>query len=523
MDPYGRPTYPNSNNPNYPNNPYPQMPTPDFNVNVPGGYGGAPTYPGSGGYPSQSNEYGNYQQPGGGYGGYPSAPQPGYPNAPQSGYGGGFPNAAQPGYGAGYPNNQQAQPEYGGGYQNYGGYGGGFPNASASQPGYGGYQPVDQNYGGYSQNNPVPPPVQQGYPGQFQPQPAPIPPSSNLFPNLVGGGIASNNQYTSPGSFSTGQNNEGTVKPFQPFNPIDDAEKLYKAMKGIGTNETVLIDILCRRTNQQRLQIALSFKTAYGKDLLKNVMSETGGDFQDLLKALLTPTVEFEAHELRESLSGIGTDEAALIEIICSKTNAQMLELRSAYKRLFNKDMERDVRGDVSGYLQRILVSLMTGNRSEAPADPNRARQLAQELHKAGEKKLGTDEVTFNRIFALESIPQLKLTFDEYYKMTGHDIDKAIKNEMSGDVERAFLTIARFVKNQPGYFAERLYKSMKGMGTKDRTLIRNVVLRSEIDMRDVKVEFQRQYSKTLESFVKGDLSGDYGRAIRCLIGDPNWK
>ncbi len=107
-------------------------------------------------------------------------------------------------------------------------------------------------------------------------------------------------------------------------------------LKGIGTNETVLIDILCRRTNQQRLQIALSFKTAYGKDLLKNVMSETGGDFKDLLAALLTPTVEFEAHELRESLSGIGTDEAALIEIICSKTNAQMLELRSAYKRCKN-------------------------------------------------------------------------------------------------------------------------------------------------------------------------------------------
>lgn len=29
------------------------------------------------------------------------------------------------------------------------------------------------------------------------------------------------------------QNYEGTVKPFQPFNPIDDAEKLYKAMKGV--------------------------------------------------------------------------------------------------------------------------------------------------------------------------------------------------------------------------------------------------------------------------------------------------
>jgi hypothetical protein len=67
--------------------------------------------------------------------------------------------------------------------------------------------------------------------------------------------------------------------------------------------------------------------------LVKNVISETGGDFGDLLKALLLPTVEFEAYELKESLSGAGTDEAALVEIICSKSNAQMMELRNTYKR----------------------------------------------------------------------------------------------------------------------------------------------------------------------------------------------
>ncbi len=67
--------------------------------------------------------------------------------------------------------------------------------------------------------------------------------------------------------------------------------------------------------------------------MVKNVISETGGDFGDLLKALLLPTVEFEAYELKESLSGAGTDEAALVEIICSKSNAQMMELRNTYKR----------------------------------------------------------------------------------------------------------------------------------------------------------------------------------------------
>lgn len=64
---------------------------------------------------------------------------------------------------------------------------------------------------------------------------------------------------------------------------------------------------------------------------------------------------------------------------------------------------------------------------------------------------------------------------------------------------------------------------MKGLGTKDRVLIRIMVLRSEIDMQDIKNEFQRMYGKNLESFIKGDTSGDYKRALLCLAGTSNWK
>ena len=33
------------------------------------------------------------------------------------------------------------------------------------------------------------------------------------------------------------------------------------------------------------------------------------------------------------------------------------------------------------------------------------------------------------------------MVFQEYQKVAGHDIEKAIKSEMSGDVERAFLAL----------------------------------------------------------------------------------
>lgn len=97
---------------------------------------------------------------------------------------------------------------------------------------------------------------------------------------------------------------------------------------------------------------------------------------------------------------------------------------------------------------------------------------------------------------------QLRLIFDEYQRITGHDIEKAIKNEFSGDSEEGLLAIIKSVRNQAGFFAKQLHKSMAGAGTNDRQLMRVVIVRSEIDMGDIKQQYAAKYGKSLAEAIK---------------------
>ncbi len=293
-----------------------------------------------------------------------------------------------------------------------------------------------------------------------------------------------------------------------------DAEALRKAMKGFGTDEAALIKICANRTNAQRQQIKFAYKAAFGRDLIADLKSELHGKFEDAMVALFTEPIEYDADQLREAMKGLGTNEDTLIEIIASRSAAQLAAIKAKFKEKYNRDLENDVKKETHGTLQHLLISLLQGSRS-ANTQVNQAQMaaVAQEIYQAGEAKLGTDESVFNKYFCTLSPYELASMAQQYHKLTGHTILQAIDKEFHGDSKKALRTIVYATLSPSEYFATRVNDAIKGWGTKDHLLIRILITRDEIDMPQIKQYYKQLYGKDMVQAVKSDISGDYQKLM----------
>lgn len=333
-----------------------------------------------------------------------------------------------------------------------------------------------------------------------------------------------------------------TVVPRKPFDAASDSQELRAAMRGMGTDEQQIIDVLTSRSNAQRQLISAAYTTEFERDLIDDLKGELGGKFEDVIIALMLPPVEYLCKQLHAAMAGIGTEESTLVEILCTKSNEQMQEIVVAYEDRYGRPLAEQMCSETSGFFRRLLTLIVTGVRDnlDTPVDPDQAKDQAAQLYAAGEAKLGTDEEVFNRIMAHASFPQLRLIFEEYKELSGQTIEQAIKHEMADELHDAMMAIGKSwkktkakkatyhfaspsasfavecVQSPAAFFANRLYKAMDGAGTDDSTLIRIIVCRSEIDLETIKQEFERIYNRTLHSAIEVSCLCPLSRFIALL-------
>lgn len=296
------------------------------------------------------------------------------------------------------------------------------------------------------------------------------------------------------------------------FNAKADCEALHKAFKGLGTDEKAVINILAHRTKAQLLAIAAEYPQTHKHSLEENLKSELSGHFRDLCIDLVTPQTKVRIAQIKRATKGLGTREISLIDVLVGSTNEEIKAMLHEDPRII-----ADVLNDVSGDFKAILNELFKASRETTPcASDAEAQATAEQLYKAGEGKLGTDEKVFTSVFAKRS-PAFLERVDYFYKSAHkHGLDKAVCGETSGYYEKTLLAL---LKPRHAFIADRLFEAMKGAGTDDVALVYWFSTLEKSELHEVARVFQQRHSKekSLAEMIKGDTSGDYRDLLIALL------
>ncbi|XP_051896704.1 annexin A10-like [Pristis pectinata] len=318
--------------------------------------------------------------------------------------------------------------------------------------------------------------------------------------------------------------NQGTIFPSNDFNPGQDAETLVSALQGMECNKDDLIDVLTQCSNAQRLIIGQTYNAMYGKDLVTDLKEKLSGHFKEVMVGLMYPPAFFDAHELRHAMKGAGTDENCLIEILASRTNSEIYAINEVYMMQFGIQLQEDIDSETSGHFRDALTLLAQGTREEGYGyeDQGMAAQDATALWEACQDETGEHKNILQYILCKKSFQQLWMAFQQFQLMYGRDIQEAITNCYEGHFQQLLVAIVLCVRDKASYFAYKLYSAIYDYGFHNRTVIRIMISRSEIDLMNIKQNYKTSYGNSLRHDIKKYASGHYEAALLAIcIGDAD--
>ena len=228
--------------------------------------------------------------------------------------------------------------------------------------------------------------------------------------------------------------------------PIEyDADELRKAMKGAGTNEDTLIEIIGSRPPQVLLQIKKKYSEKHGRDLEKDVESETSGILRKLLVSLLEckrntntqPDLErckaiaeeiYQAGEAR-----FGTTESVFIKYFCNLSPKELEQVGVDYKKKVGHTILQAIEKEFSGDPKKLLLTIVYANL--IPEE-----YFARRVHDAV-KGLGTKDHLLIRVLVSRSEIDMPKIKEKYKELFHKDMYEDVKNDTSGDYRELLLGI----------------------------------------------------------------------------------
>ena len=155
----------------------------------------------------------------------------------------------------------------------------------------------------------------------------------------------------------------------QAFNPIQEAQ-IIKQAQNKPKNPDAIINIVAYRSNNQRQQIAQAYFNQFNKQIQDDFRSNFSSSFQEALVALFYTPIDYDCYQIYSAMKGFGTNEDTLIEVIATRSNERINQIKVRYEQLYKKVLVKEIDSETSGFFKRILLALLQAERQVNP-NPN--------------------------------------------------------------------------------------------------------------------------------------------------------
>ena len=228
--------------------------------------------------------------------------------------------------------------------------------------------------------------------------------------------------------------------------PIEyDVDSLNRAMKGAGTDEDAVIEIITSRPNWMLKKIKEKFKQKYNKELESAVKSDFHGDLERLLVSILqckrsennNPN-QSECANLAKELFDAGekkwgTDSSIFNKIFTGCSPTEIACIAREYHKISGHTILDGIDKEFSGNTKKALRSIVYALISPSEYFATRVQDAI--------KGFGTNDHLLIRILITRDeidMPQIK----QYYKqLYGNDMVEDIKKDIGGDYRKLMVEL----------------------------------------------------------------------------------
>jgi annexin A7/11 len=220
--------------------------------------------------------------------------------------------------------------------------------------------------------------------------------------------------------------------------PLDhDCHVLYDAMKGVGTKEDAVDDVLCNRSNADINAIKQQYQKLFHASLESHIQSDLSGNIAAIYKIILSsqrqedaaPVIPHQISDDVQKIHGGVHSPVTIAQIIVTRNDNQLKAIASEFERTYVTPLVKFLKDKLSGHTEDALILFVDRALDRPKAEAVRLEETM--------KGMGTkDQLLIDRAVRVHWDRNFTRQIrDAYKKVYKTDLIRRIKEETRGDQE----------------------------------------------------------------------------------------